>query len=90
MLRYGTTGSVENSRGGGGGGKHEDLLLVSKNISKNNNHSYLGHGSGKEEGPVQHPAAARCFQTVDEDSQQGQSVEEIHQHLQKLCTKKED
>lgn len=90
MLRYGTTGSEENSRGGGGC-KHNGsccvLLLISKINNKNNNHSYLGHGSSKENGPVQHPAAARSFQTIDEDSQQGQCVEQIHQHLQQWHTK---
>lgn len=43
---------------------------------------HLSHGPCKEDGPVQHPAASWCPQAVDEDNQQGQSIEEIYQHLQ--------
>lgn len=59
------------------------MLCVSGKISNHRDvHIYLSHGPCKEDGPVQHPAASRCFQAIEEDRQQRQSIEQVHQHLQ--------
>lgn len=59
------------------------MLYVSAKFRNHKDvHINLSHGPCKEDGPVQHPAAPRCFQAIEEDSQQRQSIEQVHQHLQ--------
>lgn len=49
-----------------------------KHYSSDDEWPHLSHGACKEDGPVQHPAAPRGVQAMDEDRQQRQSVEQIH------------
>lgn len=44
-------------------------------------HGYLGHGPSEQQGPVRHPAAPGPAQAAEAGRQQGQAVEQVHQHL---------